>query len=274
MTRPQVIMPNEHFFMLVDEAKMLGADTISVFGYGEPLLDRDICDKIEYCTRQGMRTFITTNGSLLDIGTTYGLFEAGLSHIRFSVHGIFAKDYEAVHHLPFTETLRNIFNFIVLNRKRNERKCETSISTIPMAGESIEDIRAMWEPHVNFLEIWKPHNWTDGRNFRKVIRRKQTCGRPFNGPVQINADGKMMVCCFDYDAKLTVGDTYENTIEEILRSDSFEHIRACHKSGNLEGLICDVCDQLNEGDTPLLYSNRDPEMNLNTTSTTKVKIES
>ena len=35
-------MPMEHFRDLVIQAKCHGAETISIFGYGEPLCDKDI----------------------------------------------------------------------------------------------------------------------------------------------------------------------------------------------------------------------------------------
>jgi MoaA/NifB/PqqE/SkfB family radical SAM enzyme len=268
-------MPYGHFKYLVDQSADMGAKTVSLFGYGEPLLDPDLDAKIFYCSTKGLETFITSNGSLLDPGRAKQLMRSGLSHIRFSVHGLFSKDYEKVHRgLSYLLVLRNIFNFIILNRKRNDNKCKISMSVIPMNGENIQNIRDLWEPHVDWLEIWKPHNWADGKYYRPLARKKESCGRPFNGPIQINADGKMMVCCFDYDAKLTVGDTYQNSIEEILKGEAFSHIRSKHETGCLDGLICEQCDQLNEEEeNPLLYSNRDPERKINITSSTKFKLE-
>ena len=44
-----------------------------------------------------------------------------------------------------------------------------------------------------------------------------------------------------------------------------------HRFGNLLGLPCLSCDQLNiEAQSPLLYSNRDPDMEINKTSTAKI----
>jgi len=142
-----------------------------------------------------------------------------------------------------------------------------------MADESIDDIRRFWEPNVNWLEVWRPHGWAGGRDYRDLNPKKKTCGRPFRGPVQINADGKMMVCCFDFDARLIVGDTYKKTIKEILKDKPFIRIREKHESGDLSGLICQTCDQLNEGEDVLLYSNRDPDKQLGCTSSTKFCLE-
>jgi len=269
--REKTTMPLWHFCNLVDEAKELGANTISIFGYGEPLVDDKIVEKVQYVTNKRLWSFITTNAALLDSDLASRLFDAGLTHIRFSVHGLF-NNYEKVHRgLKFDVVLRNTMNAIKVSRGR----AKISVSVIPMHGESVSEIREFWEDKIDWLEIWKPHNWTDGRGYRgKTVQRKKTCGRPFSGPIQIQADGKMIVCCFDYNGVLEVGDTFVDGLETILKGAKYNSIRAKHSKGDLSGLICDSCDQLNMGDTnPLLYSNRDPERNINVTSSTKFKLK-
>jgi len=272
MTRPKVTMPMGHFKKMVNQAKELGAETISIFGYGEPLMDKALADKVEYCTHQGLDTFITTNGSLLFGDETMALLTAGLKHIRFSVHGFYGE-YNQIHkRLDYNLVIRNIFNFVAMNKKFGN--CKISVTVIPQSTLKLKTIVEFWEPYCEWLEIWKPHNWTDGRSYRKIERKKKTCNRPFTGPVQINADGKMMVCCFDYDAKLTVGDTHEESIENILKGEKYNAIRRKHESGDLKGLICESCDQLNEEEvSPLLYSSRDSNMEIGRTSSTKFKLK-
>ena len=273
LTRTKTTMPLPHFRRLVDEAVELGAKTISIFGFGEPLMDKGLEKKIRYCADLGLETFITSNGQLLDLMRGEKILEAGLSHIRFSVHGIFHKDYSKIHKgLDYLMVIRNIFNFLIVNKAHFNKSCKVSVSVIPMNGESVEHIKSFWEPHVDYLEIWKPHNWCEGKNFREVQPKLRTCGRPFRGPVQIQADGKMIVCCFDYDGKMVVGDTYRNTIEEILKGKKFEKIREKHMTGRLKGLPCAKCDQLNIGDNPLLYSSRDNHRRIGCTSSTKFNL--
>ena len=268
MTRPKVIMPINHFKYLVNQAKDLGAELISIFGYGEPLMDAQIADKVAYCKDFG--TFITTNASLLNMDMTYKLLEAGLSHIRFSVHGLF-DDYEQVHRgLKFNDVVRNIRNFKAVVRIK-QYDCKVSITCIPMNGENIDDIINFWDGYE--LEVWKPHGWSGARNYRTLVRKKKTCGRPQRGPVQINADGTMIICCYDTDAKMTVGDTYKSSIEQILKGKEYNRIRKCHETGNLDGLACDSCDQLNQGDNPLIYSTIDKDCITGKTSSTKFQLE-
>ena len=272
MMRRKMIMKTDHFKYLVDQVEKMGADTISVFGYGEPMLDKEIFNKIQYCTDKGLKTFVTTNGSCFNLESIKNLLDSGLSHIRFSIHGT-AMSYNDIHRgLDFRDVYRNFSNFYSTNKIAYGGRCRVSISAIPFNEGELETIKEAWKGFE--LEIWKPHNWADGRTYRSVTKkRKKTCGRPHRGPIQINADGKMMVCCFDYDAVMTVGDTHKCRVEEILKSDSFNLIRKKHEGGNLDGLPCETCDQLNIGDSPLLYSTVDSSCGVGKTSSTKFNLE-
>ena len=272
MTRPKVIMEFELFESLVNQAKDLGTTTISVFGFGEPFIDLRLTEKIEICEDLGLETFITTNGSLCTWERMHDLFTVGLKHIRFSIHGLY-DNYEKIHKgLSFDNVMTNLFSTILL-RDKIAPDCKISVTAIPMNDDEDEHLK-MWDfVGIDWIEVWKAHNFTNGRDYRKLNKKKKSCNRLFRGPIQINADGKMIVCCFDFDAKLTIGDTKKDSIRDILKGEIFTEIQRKHKSGDLEGLICDLCDQLNEEkESPLLYSNRDPEKNLDTTSSIKFKL--
>ena len=276
MTRPKTRMGMEHFKELVYQAANLGAKQVSPFGFGEPLLDMDIVDKVQFITDMQMDSFITTNASLLGITKAFNLIGAGLTHIRFSVHGTGDK-YEEVHRgLKWGTTRGNIMTFMKANDKK-DHPVKVDISFIPMGLYTDADIQTVicgWEhAGVDGIEVWRPHSWVNAKSFRKkASKRLKTCGRPARGPIQINADGKMMVCCFDFNATMTVGDTYKDSIRDILKGKRFNEIRAQHESGDLRGLICETCDQLNEGDTPLIYSTVDEGRESGRTSSTKFRL--
>ena len=267
------MMAGWHYKNLIFQARQLGATDISLSGYGEPLLDTNLWWKLLHS--KGFVTHILTNASLLDNETATMLLNTNLKHIQFSAHGI-EHGYEKVHKwLKWTITSKNIFNFIEINDSRFNHTCTVGISVIPLYGEHIEDIREFWEPHVDYLEIWKPHNWGGAHNFKRHGKKLKSCGRPFTGPVQIQADGKVIPCCFLTNGEIILGDTHRNTIEEILKGDKYEELRNKHREGNLEGLPCQHCDQrIIPTKSPLLYSNRDSKCELGKTSSIKFKVQS
>lgn len=272
MTRPKTTMGWVDFNGIVDQCVELGIETVSVFGYGEPLLDHTLEDKISYCSE--FNTWITTNASILTPQRSARLINCGLKNIRFSVHAITERYYNMIHvGLSWRETMGNIKIFLDMNKKAKD-PVTTHVTTIPMFGESVEDIVDTWKSHVDFLEVWKPHNWGNKKKYRKSVPKKPSCGRPFHGPIQIQADGDVIPCCFLTNAEIVLGNVYENTLLEILTGEKYEAFRELHLSGDYDGIVCEACDQRNvEDESPLLYSNRDPARTVGKTSTTKFNVE-
>ncbi len=275
LTRPKCIMPYEHCKNLIDQAAGLGAEVITHCGFGETLIDENLEKKIEYTSKKGLQSYLLTNASLLHEERSRKIIDSRLNTIRFSVHSLDREGFEQIHlGLNFYNIMSNIDTFLNLN-VRNGKSIKTQVTVLMLNDKyTIQDFCNFWGHKVDYLEIWRPHGWAGQKEYRKISHKKKTCGRPFNGPLQINADGKMMVCCMDSNAEMVVGDTYENTIEVIVRGELYREIRRKHVEGTLNGLPCEKCDQLNEEEeSPLLYSNRDKNKKIGRTSSIKFDLE-
>ena len=275
MTRPKVTMSYTHFRKLAEQAYLLGITTVSPFGFGEPLIDPIIIKRIDVCWAMGFDTFITTNATLLKVEKSFGLLAAGLSHIRFSVHGL-GGNYERVQKgFSWNQTIMNINSFLKVNHVRYDHKCRVSVSVIPIHNEDIEDLRMFWErPEIDYLEVWKPHGWSGARKYREETPIKlKTCGRATQGPIQIQSDGKVIPCCFMTNGEVVLGDTHEDALQDIIKGKKYNAFRKAHEEGKLKGLPCENCDQLYIGENPLLYSSRDKDRNINVTSSIKFNLK-
>ena len=274
MTRDLATMSHVHCKNLINEAVDLGAELITHCGFGEPLLDPNLESKIRHTAMKGLESLLLTNASLLNEERSRQLIDSGLTMIRFSIHSLNRESFEEIHKgLNFYRVMNNIDDFLTLNIKAGN-PVVTQTTCVKLDGDSIDDIKNYWEHKVDYLEIWKPHGWAGQKKYRKFNPTKKTCGRPFRGPLQINADGKIMVCCMDSNAEMVVGDTYQNSIANIVRGELYREIRRKHVEGTLNGLPCEKCDQLNkETESPLLYSNRDKNRKIGRTSSMKFDLE-
>ena len=270
MTRPKGTMEIIFFDELIEQAKELGAKLISPFGFGEPLLDKRLVNKIRICSGSNLDTFITTNGSFCTWKESYALFAAGLTHIRFSVHATTEDNYENVHRgLKHDAVMTNIFATILL-RDKFFPDIKISITAISMYEQTIRNFRHWELVGIDWLEVWRPHNWATKKQFRHQTKIKRKCFRPVKGPLQIQWDGKVIPCCFITDAEIVLGNAHEQTLKKILEGKAYSEFRERHDKGDLEGLPCYDCDQRNEEqENPLLYSSRDKERKLNCTSSMK-----
>ena len=69
---------------VIRQAALLGCERVKLSG-GEVLLRADIVGIVEYCTRHGITSSITTNGTLLSEDVLDALQRAGLSHLALSL---------------------------------------------------------------------------------------------------------------------------------------------------------------------------------------------
>jgi wyosine [tRNA(Phe)-imidazoG37] synthetase (radical SAM superfamily) len=280
LTRKKEIMPTEKFkFYLQQILDATGQyDTLTFSGFGEPLLDKDILEKIKFARKCNLKVLLLTNGSLLTKEIFEKMEDLEVESIRVSFYGITGTTYSKVHGVDggyFEKTYKNLTDLC-----RSKRRVKILMTYNIVEGINDQDTSAWvkyWEPISDLVEIWKPHNWVYGRSYRKVQKEKvETCGRPWNTPLQVQVDGTINMCCFDFNGDLLVGDLNKQSLEEIFKSGMYKKIVSCHASGNFEGsgLICENCDQRNEDKAGVLaYSSKfNPEDRIGRVSTTYSKL--
>ena len=252
-TRPHGIMDQAKYEASIDEIIPLGAKRVVLTGFGEPMLDKGLEDKISYAKSKGLYVYFITNGSALNSKRSKALIDAGLDEMRVSFYGMKSSTYNAVMRgLEFEKTTNNILEFLDV---RENTKVQISYLSMPENEEDTDYFQDFWEPKVDYIEIWKPHNWVDGKDFRKKEGIKTSCGRPKNGPLQIQWDGTVIPCCYDYNNNIVLGNAFDTPIMDILNGEKYQDLRNAHEKGCFPD-YCDQCDQLLEHADALIYTNR------------------
>ena len=257
--RPHGIMDQEKYERSIDEIITLGAKQVVLTGFGEPMLDKNLEDKIWYASDKGLRTYIITNGSALTDRRAYLLLQAGLDEMRVSFYGMGADTYNAVMRgLEYDRTVKSLMNFLSVKKSLNvDCKVQLSYLVLPENNKDTQAFIDFWEPRVDYIEVWKPHNFGDGKDYRHRLGDKTTCGRPENGPLQIQWNGEVIPCCYDYNNQIVLGNAFETPVMDILRGDKYEDLRDAHRRREFfRYSYCDQCDQLLEHEDALVYTNR------------------
>lgn len=283
LTRKKETMSLETFKMLFDRivAETDQYTTLSFPGMGEPLLDDGLHEKIIYAkkVKSDLEVLILSNGSRLSAEKFSRLQDAGVSSIRVSLYGNDPESYCRVHGVKDQSMFQRVRdNILHAVQAGTTTKMLLTFNMIEGYNDHIvEDWIEFWKDKVELVEVWRPHNWGDSKHYRNVQPKKiKTCGRPFTGPLQIQVDGTINMCCFDFDGKLTIGDLKTQSLEEIFSSPEYRKIAQCHTSGDFEGsdLICADCDQRNadKSDVMIYDSKFDIEQRVKMTSTTYTKV--
>jgi len=187
--------------------------------------------------------------------------EIGVESIRVSLHGNSVDGYTKTHapsSINFFEKVKDLITDIG-SLKRNTKIILTYVVT-EHNKKDIESWVCYWKDKVDLIEVWKPHNWVDGRIYRKTeVEKSKSCGRPEKGPIQIQVDGTINMCCFDFNGQLLLGDLNKQSLKEIFNAKPFQKILGCHQAGDFKGskLICENCDQrVNDKSDIMIYNSK------------------
>lgn len=234
-------------------------EVITFSGYGEPLLDKTLKEKIAYSKSKNLKTcIILTNGYLLTPKKFEELKKVGLDNVRIGIYGANKHTYKKVHGVDGFDTLLN--NLIYIHNNKEHIKIGLSYLVVKGINDlEVESWKFLFEPMADEIDVWLPHCWIDGRNYRKSVPKKASCGRPFSGPIQIQVNFDIIMCCFDFNSQIKLGNLKEQTLKDIFDSEPFQSLKKQHQSGIFtnDSLPCIRCDQRNETDLNILiYTNR------------------
>ncbi len=254
-------------------------DLVTFAGFGEPLMDPEFVEKVRIARELGFETTVLTNAYKLTPELFSRLDDLGMQSVRVSFYGMDELSYNRVHKPP-----KGSFEMI---SKNLETICAMTNSTqLLMTLNVVEGLNDAtvrgwidhWEQRADLIEVWRPHNWVDGHDFRELTGEKRdSCGRPYTGPLQVQVDGTVNMCCFDFDGKLLLGDLNKQSLEDVFAGDAFNELRRCHDTGDFADTdyICKGCDQRNvdKGEVMIYNSKFSIEDRVEMTSSGYSKLE-
>jgi hypothetical protein len=216
-------------------------------GFGEPTLDKGLCEKIACAKRLGFTNIgLVSNGSA-STEDYIRFIESGLDFVLFSVDSIVKEVYEAIRlGLRFETIIENVMGTIAY-RNASHSKCRIFVRSI--TSERNAHLLSSYTEHwTNILDIaggdlilsFPQHNWADSP---EPIEKSIPCPYPFEH-MTINAHGFVQFCCIDVKADFIRS---ENAFQvdpiNAFNNGQFVKARNVMKSGRINDLIfCRHCN--------------------------------
>ncbi len=249
MHRRQGVMDMDLFKKVVDECAALGITHIRVHNYGEPFLDRQLVEKVRYAKGKRIQNVgMISNGSLITEELARGMVEAGLDAINISVDAAGREVFEATRlHLMYDDVVNNIKGLHRVRTEMGRRHPKLILSFVRQTNSDDEQafIRE-WGALADKIHITDLHNWAGALNDKSDV--KFPCYRLWQ-TFTVLWDGRVSLCCADFDGRHILGDVRTSTIARIWNSAPYRATRRQHlESGGPE--ICRSCD-LPKKDSPL-----------------------
>ena len=235
MTREGGFMEFDLFKKIIDDSPDL--EHLCMHNWGEPLLHKDIFKMIEYAKNKGVNYVVmNTNGTLLTDKMIDQIVDSKLDIIRFSIDGS-AETFKRVRGVELKKIEQNINKLKNVKETRRPELKMGVVFTIEEDTEGdVEDYITHWEQIVDHVRL-QPKLITSPRT--------EICPEPFGkdyGKLVVLWDGRVIPCCVDYNANLTIGSVQNNTIPNLWKNEKMDLLRKQH----LKGQFPDTCANCNE----------------------------
>ncbi|MFH0946120.1 MAG: radical SAM/SPASM domain-containing protein [Planctomycetota bacterium] len=231
LSRARTDLPFERFVEILDRAPTI--TDLLPFQWGEALLHPRIFDMLRLASGRGLRTYLTTNGTLLDQRRRREILDAGLERLTISVDGN-----DETHLRTRGVDLAPIRERVVrLRRERDASSSRMSIDVSMVVDEhttaSIEEYRREWSGVADRVQT-----------IPRLIKgtRTKPCRELWRGLLVVLADGRVTACCGDSEGALDLGSIFESDAAKIFNGKRMRALRRLHTEGRLPP-VCARCDE-------------------------------
>jgi radical SAM protein with 4Fe4S-binding SPASM domain len=233
---------------------------VNLFHRGEPLLNKNIIDMIEYSVTRGVKTRIHTNGVLLDKDLSRKLILSGLNLISFSFDGYSAKTYEKNRKgAEYARTIKNIVDFLEIKKELKIKtpftiiqimEFDDDLSPAEFKKQKSDFIKNFHDLPLDRVVIRNPHNWGGSLDMKDTGKKNRSRKRMIPCTflwysLTVFFDGKVYLCPQDFFGEIQVGDLNRESIKDIFNSEKVKNIRKRFKSRSISDLNpCKSCDRI------------------------------
>jgi len=250
MKREQKTMDMNLYKKVIDECVELGVKHVVLSFFGEPLMDKNLIERIKYAKSKNLYVEFFTNGMLLNKQKIWNIINSGLDRIFISL--------DATNPIRYRELRANgDYNAVVHNIRelmylRKNKKPNISIGMLILKEEDKKEIK-------EFQEIWKD---VDEIHVRTAHGWGTNAKRKLNLPCYslwttfaVLSNGIVVPCCMDYEGNLSIGDANRQSLSEIwFTSKMLQTLRHCHLNNLQHNIpLCKNCDIVESLTDPWWY---------------------
>lgn len=264
-TRPTGNLRSDFFRRSIDDLYRDLAFLIFYF-QGEPYINPDFLDMVQYASQRGIYTITSTNGHFLSEENARKTIDSGLDRLIISVDGSTQEVYEqyrqsgklevvlqgAKNVVKWKKQLRSktpyiIFQFLVV--RPNEHQIpdiyrlaeEIGIDEVKLKTAQIYDYE-QGNPLIPTLDRYSRYRQQADGTYRIKNRLLNHCWKLWHACV-ITWDGIVVPCCFDKDAQHRLGNLQEQSLRQIWQDEAYQAFREKLIQGRDQIDICTNCTE-------------------------------
>ena len=249
MQRKKGSMSLAMFQRVVDQCAEAGVPSIKLNLWGESLLNKKLIPMIEYAKKRCKAAIqFNTNANRLTPKIAEKLVLAGLDCITISVDGFTKETYEKLRIKgKYDVVLKNIDGLLEARARHNSAIPEITMQIIKMK-ENIDEVEAFvayWKERVDQVSTTNIGTTSTPGVLNHSVRINFLKGRKPCDQIwqrlSVLWDGRVTVCCNDFDGSLVVGDVLKDRLAALWAGERLTSLREKHLKLDFSNLICGTC---------------------------------
>jgi radical SAM protein with 4Fe4S-binding SPASM domain len=234
MKRSKGFMAENLYYSVIDQAADLGFQKLDLRNFGEPILDKRLGRLARYAFDKGLnKIYIHTNGYGLNRKKLDQWGLAGITDANISL----SPKREFANSRPGTNVERLFSGLEKLMESDSGWKHILSVDYIRTGLSTMEEEQEFFDWLKKFNLIKRIdidlHNWAEGKtNLSRQCHRLWTS-------VTVLWDGRVALCCLDYEGEVQIGDLNKTSLKEVINNDFYRQIRKNH----INGLFLEKCSK-------------------------------
>ena len=245
-------MPWNLYEKIILEGEKNKCPSVSMHTNDEPLLVKDLENRIAFARQHGfMDIIMTTNGMLFTEEKIKSVIDAGVTRILFSIDAATEETYSKIRlGGDFKKVLKVIKK---VKKYRNSRKSNLPILRASFVANQLNQHELglfldRFSSLVDYVDVQPFCTYYDvnleliPENARHISEYVFRCNAPYRHIV-VRGNGDVLPCCSFYGTELVMGNVYHNTIKQIFNSPAMKQLRRELKEGNYCNPPCHECSR-------------------------------
>lgn len=246
----EAVMPRSLWDKVVLEGEKYGCPAISVHNNDEPLLVKDLADRIAFAKAHGfMDIIMTTNGTLFTEEKIRAVIDAGVTRILFSIDAATEEVYNKVREGgDYEKVVWALKQALAYRESLGSPLPIIRVSFVPTIfnqheiGQYVEKYKDI----VDYIDLQPYCGWKDANAAVAPPNAAPIENFRCNGPwrtVIVRGNGDVLPCPNFYGAELVLGNLHQNTLHEIFNSGRTRKLRREFKEGIYSETCCYDCSR-------------------------------
>lgn len=242
-------LPFDVFARLVDELATYDDACLTLGGWGDPLLSKDLPRMLERARAAGVwGLHVATSGLSLSAETIAALVDARVDAVTVAIDAERPEVYQALNGIDALERVTAGVEALIAASEALGAEGPFVVPEMVKRAETMDDLEAFfdrWYAATGWV-VLRPHeDYCGQREDRNPLpfhlSRRSLCRRIQEGLVVL-VDGTVPVCGMDYLGRWPAGDVGRDSLESIWTGPTLTDLRAGQAAGRYDGFpLCSPC---------------------------------